>query len=107
GIPSVKASIGQLKAGPELSYTFKLPGGVLLEPHVGLQAIWNFAGSNVIDFDSGVPTGPPGVRGRVELGVQALSTGGVGLDLSGSYDGVGSDDFQAITGRATLTVPLN
>ncbi len=32
---------------------------------------------------------------------------GVGVDFSGSYDGIGSDSFEAVTGKATLRVPLN
>ena len=72
--------------------------------------IWNFAGSttatgfNVANGDTG---GPGGVRGLAELGLKASAPGGLGIDLSGSYDGVGSNGYNAITGKATMQLPLN
>ena len=35
------------------------------------------------------------------------TSGGIGLDVSGSYDGIGADGYSAMTGRATVRVPLN
>ncbi len=108
-IPSIKASLGQAKAGPEFSYRFEF-GDAVFMPRVGLQAIWNFAGdtssvgSGSIGDDA---AGPEGVRGRVEFGVTATIKDGVGVDLSGSYDGIGADGYSAVTGRATVRVPLN
>src|SRR5262249_49271119 len=50
-IPGVKVSLGQFKAGPEISYRYLAPNGTVLEPHLGLEAIWNFDSSNkVADF---------------------------------------------------------
>jgi outer membrane autotransporter protein len=108
-IPSIKASLGQAKAGPEFSYRFEL-GDAVFMPRVGLQAIWNFAGdtSSVGSGPVGDDTaGPEGVRGRVELGVTATIKDGVGVDLSSSYDGVGANGYSAVTGRAAVRVPLN
>ncbi len=108
-IPSIKASLGQAKAGPEFSYRFEFGDAVVI-PHVGLQAIWNFAGG-VSSVGSGPigddAAGPEGVRGRVELGVTATIKDGVGVDFSGSYDGLGADGYSAVTGRAAVRVPLN
>jgi outer membrane autotransporter protein len=50
-IPSVRSSLGQTKFGPEVSYRHVLNDGTVVEPRMGLQAIWNFsAGSSGTDF---------------------------------------------------------
>ena len=106
GIPSVKASLGQLKAGPQVSYRTML-GGIIVEPRAGIEAIWNFSSSaKGVDF-GGTLAGPEELRGRVELGVRAQMPGGTSLDVSGSYDGIGSTTYSAIGGKATVRVPLN
>jgi hypothetical protein len=47
------------------------------------------------------------VRGRAEIGLRASTSTGIGLDFSGSYDGIGAKDYDAFTGKATVRVPLN
>ena len=71
--------------------------------------IWNFATDTTANGGSinGESAGPPGVRGRLDLGVRATTVGGVGVDLSGSYDGVGSRGYDAVTGKVLLRVALN
>ena len=107
-IPEVKSSLGQAKAGPELRYRIDL-GHTVIEPHAGIQAIWNFdhnvsaAGFGQIGPDA---AGPEGVRGRAELGVRAVTSGGLRVDFSGSYDGIGADNYNAITGRGVVHVPF-
>ena len=106
-IPSLKNSLGQFKAGPQFSYRHTMTDGTLLEPRFGIEAIWNFnASDRVADF-GGTLTGPAEVRGKVELGLKTQFTNGVGLDVSGSYDGIGSKSFNAVGGKATLRIPLN
>ena len=108
-IPSVKSSLGQAKAGPEIGYRFDF-GDTVIEPRAGLQVIWNFAqetsaaGTGSLGDEA---TGPQGARGRVELGVKATIKDGVGVDLSGSYDGIGANGYSAVTGRAAVRVPFN
>jgi hypothetical protein len=85
-------------------------GHTVVEPHAGIHVIWNFAGDTTaagIGQVGGENTGPAGLRGRVDAGVRAMTTGGIGLDVSGSYDGIGASDYSAVTGKATLRVPLN
>lgn len=108
-IPEVKSRLGQAKAGPELGYRFDF-GHAVIEPHAGLHVIWNFAEDMTakgFGQIGGETTGPAGVRGRVELGARAMTPSGFGLDLSGSYDGIGSAGYSSMTGRATVRVPLN
>lgn len=68
-IPSVKSTLGQAKAGPEVSYRFDL-GHTQIEPRAGMQAIWNFSReTTAVGFGqvNGEAIGPAGVRGRAEL----------------------------------------
>lgn len=109
-IPEVKSRLGQAKAGPEIGYRYKPNPGVMIEPHAGLQVIWNFAGeAKAIGLGSinGDAAGPDGVRGRAEIGLRATTLSGILLGLSGSYDGIGAKDYDAFTGRVTVRVPLN
>ena len=109
-IPEVKSRLGQAKAGPDVSYRLQMRDGIVIEPRAGLHLIWNFAGDTTVAgkglLDSG-NAGPQGVRGRAELGIRATSAGGIGLDLSGSYDGIGANGYSTVTGRAVVRVPLN
>jgi outer membrane autotransporter protein len=109
-IPDVKSRLGQAKAGPDIGYRYHLNQDVLIEPHAGVQVIWNFANdTTAAGFGqiNGDPAGPAGVRGRAEVGLRASTSMGISLDLSGSYDGIGASDYNAFTGRATVRVPLN
>ncbi len=109
-IPAVTSRLGQAKAGPDVAYRYQLTRDVLIEPHAGLQVIWNFASDTTADgFGqmNGGPIGPGGIRGRAEIGVRATQSGGIGLDLSGSYDGIGAGGYNAVTGKATVRIPLN
>jgi hypothetical protein len=36
-----------------------------------------------------------------------MTSGGISLDVSGSYDGIGAAGYSAATGKATLRLPLN
>ena len=106
-IPGVKVSLGQFKAGPEVSYRYTLPSGTVIEPRLGAHVIWNFHGSELPVDLGGTLTGPEGVRGRIEVGLGLKLYDGVMIDLGAAYDGIGSGDFSAVTGKATVRVPLN
>lgn len=108
-VPSVKSTLGQAKAGPEIGYRIVL-GHAVIVPHAGVQLIWNFAGETTIAGQgalTGENFGPQGVRGRVELGLRATTTEGIGLDAAGSYDGIGANGDHALTGKVIVRVPLN
>lgn len=107
-VPETDSRLGQAKAGPVVSYRHQTAGGLSIEPRLGLQVVWDFAagttGPGLAQID-GAKAG--GLRGRSEAGVRAMTAGGIALDLSGSYDGIGSPSYTAITGNASLRVPLN
>jgi outer membrane autotransporter protein len=109
-VPEVKSRLGQAKAGPDIGYRYQFTRDVVIEPHAGLQVIWNFAVDTTatgLGQINGEDAGPAGVRGRAEIGLRAITSNGIGLDLSGSYDGVGAKDYDSFTGRAMVRVPLN
>jgi hypothetical protein len=107
GIPAVNAALGQFKAGPEFGYRHQLPDGTTFEPRVGMQGIWNFKSSgNAANF-GGTLAGPEELRGKVDIGLKTQFTNGIGIDVSGSYDGIGSNSFHATGGKVTVRVPFN
>lgn len=109
-IPGVKSKLGQAKIGPKVGYRSEYSDGTTIEPYAGAQLIWNFAGDTTIDGTgvlNGELVGPTGARGRVEAGFRAMAAPGIGLDISGSYDGIGADGYEAWTGRAQVQIPLN
>jgi outer membrane autotransporter protein len=108
-IPSVTARLGQAKAGTEIGYRYRFNSDLTIEPHVGFQVIYNFAGgtSNSLGVVAGQNVGPDGARGRVEIGQRALTSRGISIDMSLSYDGIGAKDYEAYSARAQLHVPLH
>jgi hypothetical protein len=108
-IPEVKSELGQAKAGPEVGLRFQYSPDLIIEPHVGVQAIYNFAGNvtSSIGVVPGENAGPNGVRGRVEVGQRAVTSGGVAVDLAGSYDGIGVKGYDAYSARAQVHLPLD
>jgi outer membrane autotransporter protein len=108
-IPSVKSRLGQAKLGPEIGYRIDL-GRTVIEPHAGVQLIYNFANETTAAGMGGLgedAAGPDGVRGRAAVGVRAKTSDGFSLDVSGSYDGIGASNYNAVTGRVMVRVPLN
>ena len=108
-IPEVVSRLGQARVGPEIGYRRRLRSGMVLEPRGGLQLISNFAGDTTADGLGRILGGnadPVGVRGRTEFGLRMLTPRGIGIDLSGSYDGIGAGDYPALGGQLTVQVPL-
>ena len=109
-IPRVRSRIGQFKAGPEISYRYAVNPDLMIEPWLGAQLIWNFAGETTAasfgNLDGGL-SGAEGARGYAELGLKVMTSSGVSMDVSAAYDGIGAGDYDAVTGRAAMRVPLN
>lgn len=95
--------------------SLELSDGTRVTPFGGDELIWNFAGESGASGAGGenigtlavLDAGPSGVRGRVELGIKASTLSGHSVDFSGSYDGIGAGDYNAVTGQAAGRVPLN
>ena len=105
-IPSNTVSLGQAKAGSQVSYRHRLADGSVLEPSAVFEGIWNFhEDAGQINLDDFVTDGS--VRGRTEAGLTLYTVSGIAVSGSISYDGIGSDDYQSVGGRARVKVPLN
>jgi outer membrane autotransporter protein len=105
-IPGQTVALGQAKFGPEVAYRYRRPDGTVIEPRLALEGIWNFdrhTNSTLFISEEGVGEE---LRGRVELGVRMTTAAGMTLGASASYDGLGSGDYSAVSGRLLLTIPL-
>jgi outer membrane autotransporter protein len=109
-IPSIDSSLGQARFGPEVAYRIVSSDGGMIEPRAKLEGIWNFADDTQSGTIVDTLVGLEEFRGRAELGLR-MQTGqgmdGIALDLSAGYDGIGSDDYHAVEGRAAVRVPIN
>lgn len=101
---SVHSALGQAKFGPEFAYRYTLADGTLIEPRWSLQGIWNFD-QEVAGALAGNLAGPEELRGRVDIGLRAVASQGLDLDLSAGYDGLGSS-YRAVSGRVQVRLPL-
>jgi outer membrane autotransporter protein len=108
-IGSQRVDIGRLIFGPEVSYTFRRQDGLSIVPRVTLRGIWDFERPTLMGLDAtglGAGGDHDTLRARVETGVAITDALGRRLDVSGAYDGLGSDDVKAVNGRARLTLPF-
>ena len=106
-VPSQTVSLGRVTFGPEVSYVFQ-GDGMEVEPHIGIQGIWDFDKAEIVDLTSGLAAGSSAdLRARVEAGLSFRFANGASLTGEGFYDGIGVDDLDMYGGSARLTVPLN
>lgn len=105
-IPGQTVGVGRFDFGPSVSYRYVLEDGTVIEPSATLTGIWNF-----ITDTSGATATTAGAatefRARAEVGVRVRGTNGVSVEAQGAYDGIGADNYDAISGRAVLRVPFN
>lgn len=106
-VPSQTVALGTLAFGPAVSYLIE-GEAMVIEPHIGLNGIWDFAKTEIVDLATGLPVGSSDdLRARLETGVSVRFDGGASFALEGFYDGIGVDDLDAYGGSAKLIVPLN
>ncbi len=105
-IPGQTVSLGQARFGPQVSYQFTAKDGTLVEPYGSFEGIWNFeeSGTNLV---AATLASDEELRGKAGLGLRLQAPGGMSLDVSGTYDGIGADSLEAVTGEATVRLPLN
>jgi hypothetical protein len=99
-------SIGRLTGAAEIGYKLDLSGGTVIEPHVSLTGIWNFA-TDKLELDGATDIDRDESRAKVEGGVLVLTPSGWSMRAAAAYDGIGSDDFEAYSGSVWVNVPLN
>ena len=100
------ASLGRIEFGPEFGYRWMLADGTLVEPQLALYGVWNFEnGGSLLVGDTLVT--PDDFTGRLEGGVLVQLPKGMSFRGAAAYDGVGSDDYEAVTGKVWINLPLN
>jgi len=106
-IPSQTVSLGRVTFGPEVGYVFK-SDSMEIEPHIGIQGIWDFDKAEIVDLTSGLAAGSSAdLRARVEGGISFRLANGASLSGEGFYDGIGVDGLDIYGGSVKATVPLN
>lgn len=105
-VPSHTVTLGQAKFGPEIAYRHILPDGTLVEPSLLIEGIWNFEESTGLLLTDDL-VASDGVRGRVELGLTVVAADGLLFGAAVSYDGIGSDSYHSVGGKARVRLPLN
>jgi len=104
---AMRVSYGQAKAGPEVAYRYLMSNGALVEPRLGVQGVWTFA------QDTTVATPRATLQARVIFGPGWMPVcgfyrpSGLSLDMSGAYDGLGAQDYRALTGRVQIRMTLD
>lgn len=104
-IPGGGASIGRVTGTMEVGYRFNGYGGSVIEPHVAISGIWNFDSDNL--YVNGILADSDESRARVEGGLLITTPSGIGLRGAAGYDGIGANDFEAVSGSLWINVPLN
>ena len=105
-IPEQTVGVGQLDFGPEISYTYQTESGYMIAPSAKVTGIWNFKrdtyGVTTTTSSAGVE-----MRAKAEFGLNVRMPSGVRVEANGSYDGIGAEDYNAVSGQVKLSVPLN
>jgi outer membrane autotransporter protein len=105
-VPGQNVSLGRLQFGLEVGYRFAHMPGMFLQPFAAIRGVWDFDNPNVSIID-GIVVGPGDFHGRLEGGLTLLTSGGIAVRGSASWDGVGASDYSGYTLQGTLNVPLN
>ncbi len=95
-IPAVATGVGEVSIGPGVRYTDALGNGALFQFGLRLDAAAELARAGL--------TNP---HGRVEASLGLGLPGGAQLDLTAAYDGLGSATQHAVSGRLSVSAPLN
>lgn len=105
-IAGSNAISGQASLGPEIGYTYVTERGTAVEPFFALHGLWDFAGNDTITVGA-VTANLDDIRAEVELGLSTRWMGGAAFRASLAYDGLGTSDLDAVSGRLWLNIPLD
>jgi outer membrane autotransporter protein len=103
-IPGQTISLGKVEFGPEFGYRWLLDGGAVIEPQLALYGVWNFDQGTLLLNNTFFT--PDDFTGRLEGGAMVYLPRGWSFRGTAAYDGIGSD-YEAVTGKVWLNVPLN
>ena len=101
-------TLGRFSFGSEFGYRHQAAGGSIVEPHVAIKGLWDFDDAgNLSNTLADTVASADDLRGKVEGGILFTRPDGVSMRATGSYDGIGADDFEAYSGKLWLNFPLN
>jgi outer membrane autotransporter protein len=99
-------SLGRLEFGPEVGYRFAHSATTFVEPFAAIKGVWDFDNPNVAIID-GFTVGPGDFWGRLQGGLNVVTTNGLYVRGLASWDGLGTSDYNGYTLQGTVNVPLN
>jgi len=105
-IPEQTVSLGRATFEPEISYLFKSESGLHIEPHIILSGIWDFDAPDST-FANGITLASDDFYGRLEGGVLVSNLSLMSIRATGSYDGIGTSDFETYGAQLWINLPLN
>ena len=105
-VPGQDVSLGRLQFGPEVGYRLAHTADTFIEPFAAIKGVWDFDNPNVAIID-GFAVGPGDFWGRLEGGLNVVTTDGWLVRGLASWDGVGSSDYSGYTLQGIVNVPLN
>ncbi|PCJ90512.1 MAG: hypothetical protein COA52_10045 [Hyphomicrobiales bacterium] len=104
-IAAQTTEIGELRWGPTFSTTIETDDGLFITPSLGVHGIWNFVADDVAGTSGTLP-GTEDVRSTVDAGLGISNASGLSFNVTGFYDGIGLDDYEAYGGTARVSVPF-
>ncbi len=105
-IRSRTVSLGRLQFGPRISTSFDGGNGIIITPHATVSGIYDFDRAGRFTA-TGQSSSTDRARAKVEGGIGVTAPGGVKVDATGYYDGIGISRFDNYGGSLKITVPLN
>lgn len=106
-IDSQTVELGRLEIGGEVGYRMELDNGVIVDPYVSLHGLYDFQTEGRVAVSQTVSTKQGTLRARVGGGVTVNFGNGAHAQVGIAYDGIGEDDYEAISGHARVAVPLD
>lgn len=103
-VPESTTELGQLRFGPEIAYDLEMIDGPRVRPFFGAEGVWAFLQTE--QLINGARVAADDFSASVSAGFDA-NLGPASLRAAGRYDGLGAEDFDAITGELQVRIPLN
>lgn len=99
-------ALGRLQFGPEVGYRFVHSADSFIEPFGAIRGVWDFDNPNVAIID-GYVVGPGDFWGRLEGGINWVTSSGLFVRGSATWDGMGAGAYNGYSLQGTINVPLN
>ncbi|MBL4646032.1 MAG: autotransporter outer membrane beta-barrel domain-containing protein [Rhizobiales bacterium] len=104
-IAAQTTEVGELRWGPTFSTTIGTDDGLFITPSLGVHGIWNFVADEAAGTTGTLP-GTEDVRSTVDAGLGIRNGRGLAFNITGFYDGIGLNDYEAYGGTARVSVPI-